>query len=73
MRLKLVKPCPRCPIPNVDPDTGTAGSEPGDTLASYRADARVGGAISFGMNALLVEGLERTLRTGLRGSASLRF
>jgi uncharacterized protein YcbX len=73
VRLKLVKPCPRCPIPNVDPDTGTAGTEPGDTLASYRADARVGGAISFGMNALVVEGLERTLRTGLSGSASLRF
>jgi hypothetical protein len=57
----------------VDPDTGEPGTEPGDTLASYRADARVGGAISFGMNALLVEGLERTLRTGLSGSASIRF
>jgi uncharacterized protein YcbX len=73
VRLKLVKPCPRCPIPNVDPLTGDVGREPGDTLAGYRSDARVGGAISFGMNAVLVEGIERSLRVGQRGRATLRF
>lgn len=73
VRLRLVKPCPRCPIPNVDPATAEVGTEPGDTLAGYRADARVGGAVSFGMNAVIVEGLERALRTGLAGRATIRF
>lgn len=73
VRLKLVKPCPRCPIPNVDPATGVPGTEPGDTLAAYRADDRVGGAVSFGMNAVIVEGLERVLQVGQRGGASIRF
>ena len=39
VRLRLVKPCVRCTIPNVDPASGAAGHEPGDTLAGYRADA----------------------------------
>lgn len=73
VRLRLVKPCPRCPIPNVDPATAEVGTEPGDTLAGYRADARVGGAVSFGMNAVIVEGVERALRTGLAGRATIRF
>ncbi|QAZ40096.1 MOSC domain-containing protein [Methylibium sp. Pch-M] len=73
VRLKLVKPCPRCPIPNVDPATGVPGTEPGDTLAGYRADERVGGAISFGMNAVIVEGLECVLRVGQVGGANIRF
>lgn len=76
VRLKLVKPCPRCPIPDIDPATGALDpAEPrvSDVLASYRADARVGGAVSFGMNAIVVEGIERVLRVGLAGRASIRF
>lgn len=73
VRLQLVKPCPRCPIPNVDPATGVPGTEPGDTLAGYRADARVNGAISFGMNAIVLEGVERALRVGQSGRARLKF
>jgi len=73
VRLKLVKPCPRCPIPNVDPLTGEPGLEPGDTLSTYRADARVDGAITFGMNAVIVEGIECGLRVGQTGSATYRF
>ena len=73
VRLKLVKPCPRCPIPNVDPATGIAGTEPGDTLSGYRADPRVGGAVSFGMNAIVLEGLDCRLRAGMAGLASLKF
>jgi uncharacterized protein YcbX len=71
--LKLVKPCTRCAIPSVDPATGEAGHEPGDTLAGYRADPRMDGAITFGMNAIIVEGIERPLRVGAAGSASVRF
>jgi len=73
VRLRLVKPCPRCPIPNVDPDTGVPGTEPLDTLTGYRADPRVDGGIAFGMNAVIVEGVERALRVGQAGRASIRF
>ena len=73
VRLKLVKPCSRCTIPNVDPATGEPGHEPGDTLSTYRADPRLDGALTFGMNAIVLEGVERTLRAGLRGEASVRF
>lgn len=73
VRLKLVKPCARCPIPNVDPATGEPGHEPGDTLSTYRADPRLDGAVTFGMNAVIVQGIECGLRVGQRGSASYRF
>ncbi|WP_119153765.1 MOSC domain-containing protein [Caldimonas tepidiphila] len=73
VRLKLVKPCPRCPIPNIDPQSAEPGHEPLDTLAGYRADARVKGAITFGMNAVIVEGLGRTLRVGDTGRADYHF
>jgi hypothetical protein len=73
VRLRLVKPCARCPIPDVDPATGERGHAVGDTLASYRADARMSGALTFGMNAVIVEGVERALRVGMRGRASYRF
>jgi uncharacterized protein YcbX len=58
VRLKLVKPCARCPIPDVDPATGVAGHVVGDVLAQYRADRRLDGALTFGMNAIVVEGME---------------
>ncbi len=73
VRIKLVKPCSRCPIPDVDPGTAEPGHAVGDTLAGYRADARVDGQITFGMNAVIVEGIERVLRVGMTGSATFRF
>ena len=73
MRLKLVKPCARCPIPDVDPLTGVPGHAVGDALQAYRADARLDGALTFGMNAVIVEGFDRTLRAGMTGNASYRF
>jgi uncharacterized protein len=73
VRLKLVKPCSRCTIPSVDPGTGVQGVEPGDTLAGYRADPRLDGAVTFGMNAVIVEGIERRLRVGVQGEATIRF
>ncbi|HEX3139107.1 MAG TPA: MOSC domain-containing protein, partial [Rhizobacter sp.] len=73
VRLKLVKPCTRCAIPNVNPLTGELGTEPGDTLSSYRADARLDGAITFAMNAVIVEGIECGLRVGQVGRASYKF
>ena len=73
VRLRLVKPCTRCSIPNVDPATADTGSEPGATLAGYRADPRMHGGITFGVNAVVVEGVERRLRVGLAGRVNLRF
>jgi uncharacterized protein YcbX len=73
LRLKLVKPCGRCTIPSVDPASGEQGHEPGDTLTGYRADPRLDGAITFGMNAVIVDGIERRLRVGARGEATIRF
>ena len=73
VRIKLVKPCARCPVPDVDPLTGMAGHKVADALAGYRADARLDGALSFGMNAVIVEGFERNLHVGMAGSASYRF
>ena len=73
VRLKLVKPCSRCPIPDIDPVTAEPGHAVGDTLAGYRADARLNGSITFGMNAVIVEGVERVLRVGMAGSATLNF
>ncbi len=73
VRIRLVKPCTRCTIPDVDPATGVHGDEPGATLALYRADARVGGAISFGMNAVIVEGIDCVLRPGQTASTTIRF
>jgi len=73
VRLKLVKPCARCTIPDVDPVTAATGHAVGDALAGYRADARVAGQITFGMNAVIVEGIERALRVGMTGRASFKF
>ena len=73
VRLKLVKPCARCPIPDVDPAAAATGHAVRDTLMQYRADARLDGQITFGMNAVIVEGLERVLKVGMRGRATFRF
>jgi uncharacterized protein YcbX len=73
VRLKLVKPCARCPMPDVEPLTGGTDHVVGDALSAYRADARLEGKITFGMNAVIVEGIERALRVGMSGSASYRF
>jgi len=71
--LRLVKPCTRCTIPSVDPATGVQHTEPSDTLSSFRADKRVGGGITFGMNAVVVEGFGLTLRVGPRAQARWAF
>ena len=44
-----------------------------DTLSAYRADARVNGGLTFGMNAVIVSGIERTLRLGAAVRGTLAF
>ncbi|SNS20221.1 hypothetical protein SAMN06265795_101496 [Noviherbaspirillum humi] len=71
--LKPVKPCPRCPIPSVDQASGEVGPDPLDVLRTYRADARVDGAITFGMNSILLEGEGERLRVGQEVGMELAF
>lgn len=71
--LTPVKPCPRCPIPNIDPLTARSTPEVSDTLQTYRQDARVKGAVTFGMNAIVSAGVDKMLRVGQPVSASYRF
>ncbi len=73
VELALVKPCPRCPIPNVNPLTAAPSPEVGDTLQSYRQDARLDGAVSFGMNAITLQGFEQVLRVGQAVGANCSF
>ena len=73
VRIKLVKPCGRCSIPDVDPASAEPGHAVGDVLAAYRADARLDGALTFGMNAIVLGGVERRLSVGAMGQATYRF
>ncbi len=73
VRIKLVKPCSRCTVPDVDPVTAETGHAVGDVLATYRADARLDGALTFGMNAVVLEGIEATLKVGMSGAATFKF
>ncbi len=71
--LRLVKPCARCSIPDVNPLTAETSHAVGDTLAGYRADPRLNGAITFGMNAVVVSGFEHTLRIGQQVTPDWHF
>jgi uncharacterized protein YcbX len=73
VELKPVKPCARCPIPNIDPATAESSPAVGDTLQAYRQDARLGGAITFGMNAIVLQGDGQVLRVGQGVTASFNF
>jgi len=73
VELRPVKPCPRCPIPDIDPATAVSSPEVGDTLRTYRKDERVGGAITFGMNAIVIQGDGQTLKVGQAVEAEWNF
>jgi len=73
VQLQPVKPCPRCPIPNINPDSAQSHPVVSDTLQAYRQDPRVNGALTFGMNCLPVAGIGQVLRVGQRVSADWAF
>lgn len=64
VELRLVKPCGRCPIPNIDPYTATSSPEVMDSLATYRRLERMNDAICFGMNAIVRTGAGLNLHVG---------
>jgi uncharacterized protein len=73
VRLRPVKPCKRCPIPDIDPASAEITPHVSETLRTYRANPLMGGAVTFGMNALVLQGFEQTLRVGQAVTANWRF
>ena len=73
VQLQPVKPCPRCPIPSIDQATGKHGPDPLDILQTYRANPKVDGGITFGMNTILLEGEGKVLRVGQEIAMELAF
>ena len=64
VQLRPVKPCARCPSPDVDPATAERGHAVTDALRAYRQDPRLNGSLTFGMNTIVVAGVDSTLRVG---------
>ncbi|HUH61259.1 MAG TPA: MOSC N-terminal beta barrel domain-containing protein [Candidimonas sp.] len=50
LRFAFVKPCGRCPVPNIDQETAITALEPGLTLAENR---RFASGVLFGVNAVV--------------------
>lgn len=71
--LRPVKPCARCPIPNIDPATGESDPVVTDALQGFRRNPLLDGRPTFGMNAIVVSGFEQVLRVGQAVSAEFRF
>jgi uncharacterized protein YcbX len=62
--IRIVKPCARCAITTTDQQTGTRdGVEPLETLKQFRFDRALRG-VTFGQNAIPIDGVGRTLRVG---------
>jgi uncharacterized protein YcbX len=73
VRLQPVKPCGRCPIPDIDPATAEIDPAIGDTLRTYRSNELLKGAMSFGMNLVIAQGVDQTLKVGQAVTADYRF
>lgn len=71
--IKLVKPCGRCSVPDVDPATAEQGHVVADTMAAYRSEPRIGGALAFGQNAVIVKGVGHRVTVGAEVRATLAF
>ena len=50
LEMRLVKPCSRCVIPNIDTETGEKGAEPVKTLSGYR---KRNNKVYFGQNVIV--------------------
>jgi uncharacterized protein len=65
LRLRFVKPCTRCTMPAIDQVTGERGVDPSPVLKQYRHDPVLRG-VTFGVNAIVLEGGGQTIRVGDR-------
>ena len=73
VQLKPVKPCSRCPIPDIDPATAAIDPAVSATLQGYRSNDRLNGAVSFGMNLVIVHGIDQALKVGQAVTANYQF
>ncbi|MBI0331501.1 MOSC domain-containing protein [Burkholderia plantarii] len=77
IRLRLVKLCTRCPIPDIDQTLGGPHPEwphePLDTMSGYRASARFDGALTFGKHAVLASAGVGVLEVGQSLEAEIGF
>jgi uncharacterized protein YcbX len=77
VRLRLVKLCTRCPVPTIDQLTGAPNPawphEPLDTMSTYRASEQHGGKLTFGKNAIVVDGEGIALEAGQAVEAEIAF
>lgn len=73
IELDLVKPCSRCPIPDIDPYTATASPQVSQTLSQYRSLPQMDGAICFGMNAIVRAGIGQPIHAGQPFEANYKF
>jgi uncharacterized protein len=64
IEVRLVKPCGRCPIPNIDPATGESSPGVLETLLQYRRNEHIGGRAAFAMNGIVLRGFDQMLRVG---------
>jgi hypothetical protein len=60
-------------MPSVDQATGKFGPDPLDILQTYRANPLVDGGITFGMNAILIDGENSMLQVGQEALIELAF
>ena len=67
------KPCARCSIPNVNPADATTAPWVGDTLQTYRANAQMDGAVTFGIHAIIQSGVGASLRVGQTVTGEFNF
>lgn len=68
---RLVKPCTRCATTHVDQELGLPADGPLEALKAYRYDRALRG-VTFGQNAIILEGVGRRLTTGMAGVARYR-
>lgn len=75
--LQLVKSCVRCEIPGIDQHSGLRHPqwphEPLDTMATYRADPRMDGGLTFGQNAIIAAGDGQFLEVGQTLEYAFKF
>jgi hypothetical protein len=70
LAIRPVKPCARCSVPGVDPETGGHSPVVTDVLAAMRATAE---GVMFGVNTIVAEGAGGTLHVGDEVAVELRF
>jgi uncharacterized protein YcbX len=71
LTVKLVKPCTRCSIPSLDPETGAPSIDPTPVLKRFRFNRELRG-VTFGENAVIAESRGNELRRGASAAITWR-